>query len=126
MPVAVLIVILLGGVAVDSSITFLAQRELVDATQAAANDAATYGADAGALRTGDGYRLDPARVQDEVRRSFAARGLDDVDLSVDVIDGALVVRARRRVDTIFGRAIPGGTGSVVVTAHATGQARSRS
>jgi len=79
MPVAVLIV--LGAIAVDSSITFLAQRELVDATQAAANDAATYGADVGQIRSGSGYTLDRSRVDEAVRRAFAGRGLDRVDLS---------------------------------------------
>jgi len=125
MPVAVLIVIILGAIAVDSSITFLAQRELVDATQAAANDAATYGADVGQIRSGSGYTLDRSRVDEAVRRAFAARGLDRVDLSYEVVGGSLVVHARRRVSTVFSKAIPGGEGSVVVTARATGQARAR-
>lgn len=125
MPVAVLIVIILGAIAVDSSITFLAQRELVDATQAAANDAATYGADTGRIRSGSGYVLDPTRVDEAVQRAFAARGLDHADVSYEVVDGSLVVHASRRVSTVFSKAIPGGVGTVVVTARATGEPRSR-
>ena len=42
-PAAVLIVIVLSAITVDSSIAFLAQRELANATAAAANDAASRG-----------------------------------------------------------------------------------
>ncbi len=122
-PVGVLVLVVLGGIAVDSTVAFSAQRELVDATQAAANDAATYGADAGALRTGRGYRLDRSRVETAVRRSFALHGLADAEVQVDVVAGRVVVRARRRVATVFGRAVPGGPTSTTVTAQVTGTPR---
>lgn len=124
-PVAVLVVVLLGAIAVDSAASFTAQRELVDAAQAAANDGATTGADLDQVRAGAGYHLDSARVAATVHESFAIHGLGDAQVDVRVVDGAVVVSARREVRRVFGRAIPGVAGSMVVTARATARPRVR-
>src|SRR4051812_13668135 len=84
-PVALLVVVLLGAIAVDSAATFLAQRELVEVSQAAANDGATTGADLDQIRAGAGYHLDEAKVRATVRESFAVHGLDDADVAVSVV-----------------------------------------
>lgn len=125
MPVAVLIVVLLGGVAVDSSVTFMAQRDLVDATEAAANDAATYGLDQDRLRAGGGYQLDGGRVEAAVTAAFVARGLGDAQPTVTVIAGDVVVTAKADVHLVFAGAIPGAGRSRRVTARAVGHPQGR-
>lgn len=75
MPAAVLVVVILGAITVDSAVVFSAQRELVSAAQAAANDAVAYGIDENAFRDGRGYVLDPVRVEDAIVRSLASDGL---------------------------------------------------
>ena len=57
-PAAVLIVLVLSAITVDSSIAFLAQRELANATAAAANDAASRAVDGQAF-----YRERPDRAR---------------------------------------------------------------
>src|SRR6266540_3305124 len=91
MPAAVLIVVVLGAIALDCSTVFLAHRALLTAAAAAADDAVTFGADERAYRERGVYTLDPARVQEAVELSFAARGLGDaVDRPVVSIDGTTV------------------------------------
>lgn len=117
MPAAVLVAMVLAAIAVDSAVVFTAQRDLVNATQAAANDAAGYGVDRDALRTGSGVQLDPARLQAAADQAFAERGLR-VRPSVTVEAGQVVVRASEAVDTVFATALPGGAERVTVTATA--------
>ncbi len=123
MPVAVLIVITLGAIAVDLSAVRLGQRELIAAAADAANDAVTVGLDEGALRRGAGYRLDPDRVEAAVLDSLAAKGLlDDLDESPAVTvtaDGAVEVRLARRVPHIFAKALPGAPDDQLVRATAS-------
>lgn len=125
MPAAVLVVMILGAVAVDSAVVFNAQRELVNATQAAANDAATHGIDGNALRAGQGYQYDPAEVESAVQLSFTARHLTDVHPTVTIEGARLVVRARRTVRTVFSQAVPGVSGKETITATADAEARQR-
>ncbi len=75
-PVGFLIVIMLGAIAVDLSNVWLQQRQLADAADAAANDAATYGVAPADLRAGE-RSADPARVTDIVQTSVAGQGLPD-------------------------------------------------
>ena len=118
MPAAVLVIVVLGAIAVDHAVVFGVQRELISDAQDAANDAAAYGIDPSAVRSGR-LDYDAARVDQAVRRSLAAHGSKaSVDWHVD--DGRIVVRLRRAAPRIFGRALPGQDDAVTVdaTAHA--------
>ena len=73
-PVGFLIVILLGAIAVDLSNVWLQQRQLADAADAAANDAATYGIAPADLRAGE-RTADASRVGEVVAVSVAGQQL---------------------------------------------------
>jgi uncharacterized membrane protein len=75
-PVGFLIVIMLGAIAVDLSNVWLQQRQLADAADAAANDAATYGVAPADLRAGE-RAADAGRVDDIVRVSVTGQHLPD-------------------------------------------------
>jgi hypothetical protein len=122
MPAAVLVVVVLGALAVDQSVVYLRQRELVAAAEAAANDAAGYGLDPGAFYERDEISLDPARARAAALASLRARGLDDVTLVALEVDGdELVVRLRGEAEYLFGGAIPGGDRRIPITARASAQ-----
>lgn len=72
-PALFLVALTLASIAFDFAARFEAQRELVSAAQAAANDAATEGLDDEALTAGLGYRIDPRLAEAAARRSVAAR-----------------------------------------------------
>ena len=123
MPAAVLIVLLLGAIAVDLTAVHLRQRAAISAAASAANDAVTYGLDQAALRRGDGYRLDPARVERAVAESIEAQGLAD-DLTeppevTEPVPGTVTVVLHVRASYVFARALPHGPTTTVVTATAT-------
>lgn len=127
MPAAVLIVLILGAIAVDAGVAFLAERELASAAAAAANDAVTAGLDEAALRRGQGYRLDPGRVQDAAARSLAAQGLHpDTDVAVAVEGLAVRVTLRADAALVFAAAVPGAPDVVRVSATASAVPASRS
>jgi len=133
-PAALLIMMALAAMAVDSSIAFLAQRELANATAAAANDAATE-----AVSDASFYR------QDRIELSASAVESVAVDRVMSVVDqgrhhGLIVeaealppasagcswtvrVRASSQVDQLFARAIPGTSGRVDVSARSSANPR---
>jgi hypothetical protein len=121
MPAAVLIVLLLGSLAVDFAIAFLAEREVVDAASAAANDAATFGLDENQLRQSGALVLDRGRAEEAVRQSIVSRGsalLDRADVSVDVTAASVRVRISSRAQYLFARVIPGAPDGIAVSAIA--------
>ena len=129
-PAAVLIVVMLAGIAVDSAIAFLARHQLDDAVAAAANDAVTAGLDRGRLDRDSSYTLDPALTDRTVRNSLAARHDPVIDRALAAGDVHVTIRANAdplrpvtvtvsiasRADLIFTRAIPGLPSSVAVQA----------
>lgn len=117
MPAAVLIVVILGGIAVDSAVVFTAQRELVSAAQAAANDAAAYGINENAFRAGQGYVLDPARVEQAIVRSLISDGVH-ARHRWHAQGGLIVVELDEEVAGVFVHAIPGGRHETTVHARA--------
>ncbi len=117
MPAAVLIVVILGGIAVDSAVVFTAQRELVSAAQAAANDAAAYGIDENAFRAGQGYVLDPARVEQAIVRALVSDGVR-ARHRWHAQGDQIVVELDEEVSGVFVRAIPGGRHETTVHARA--------
>ncbi len=124
MPAAVLVVIVLGAIAVDQSIVYTQQRDLVAGAQAAANDAAGYGLDRDAFYERNELDLDPARARAAAEAALAARGFDEV-VSVQVTtDGNEVeVVVTSEVPYLFAAAIPGAPDHVLVRAQASADLR---
>lgn len=133
-PAALLIMVALAAVTVDSAIAFMAQRQLANATAAAANDAATA-----ALSDDAFYRYDSIELSPEaVEQVAVARVLALVDPSrhhgLAVTARAIPpagagcawtvrVRATSEVDELFGKAVPGSRGRVGVQAESTASPR---
>jgi hypothetical protein len=128
-PAAVLVLVILGSLAVDTAVTFMGQRELASAAAAAANDAA-----GAALSDESFYRreagqpavvLDPdlaRRLVDQAVRARAPRGVDLTGMDVRASGGQICVVLHGRVDRLFGKAIPGVPGQTAVEARATATA----
>lgn len=127
MPAAVLVFLVLGALAVDSAVTFLAERELANAASAAANDAASVAVDLERYYADGNVELRQREAERVVAASLAAKGLDylvDLRVETDVAAGAPVVtvRASARVETIFAGAVPGGPDFTEVQATAVATA----
>jgi Flp pilus assembly protein TadG len=128
MPAAVLVVMVMAAVTMDLSLVHLGRREAIAAAEAAANDAATYGLDESAYRSGFGYAIDPVRARQAVEQSIHGSGLaDDLVSRADVvIDGTTVrVGLTVRVDYVFARALPGLAHSTIVSATGSASAMQR-
>lgn len=126
-PAAVLVVVVLAAVAVDSSIAFLGERELANATAAAANDAAGQAVSDRAFYQGDRVELDPATVErvavGRVRASLDTGRHHDLVVDAQARPPSAAgcawtvrVTARSRVSYIFSPAVPGGPDSVAIEA----------
>ena len=126
MPAAVLVVMVLGAIAVDQSIVYTQQRELVAAAEAAANDAAGYGLDRDAFYQRNEVVFDLARARAAALAALRARGIDALAL-VSLEPGGTVVEVtlRARVDYVFAAAIPGAAGTTEVRASASAELRRR-
>jgi hypothetical protein len=125
MPAGVLIVLLLGAVAVDAAVVFLAERELANATAAAANDAAGAALDDAAFYQGGRLVLDPSRAEEVARQSLAARRagfLEIEEVDVDVTAVRVTVRVAAQVEHVFARAVPGAPRTARVEARSTAEA----
>jgi Flp pilus assembly protein TadG len=120
-PAAVLVLVVLGAIAVDSAIAFLGQREASNAAAAAANDAATAAlSDAQFYRDGT-LAVDPGRAQAVARHAVAARA--SRGLLVDQVDvlttgGRVCVTVRARVPYVFARSVPLAADQARVTGRA--------
>lgn len=117
MPVAVLIFIILGALAVDHAIAFMGERALANASAAAANNAASaMGFDS--FYGGSGVTIDPVRAREVAQRTVEGErlGLYDLTVSTTVEDDEVTVTVSGRVDTIFSRAIPGGAKNFTLSA----------
>ena len=129
MPVAVLIMFVLGAIAVDLTAVRAGQQDLIAAATDAANDAATAGLDESALRAGGGYTIDTTRAWFVALDALATAGvLDDLDDQPDVRvdpDGTVTVSLTRRVPHLFARAIPGAPDDQLVRATASATAQRR-
>lgn len=109
-PAGFLVLLLLGGIAVDSAVTVLGQRQLSDVTAAAANDAAGAALSDGAFYEGGLVAVDPSQAAEVACRDLAAQGdgdLHGVRLAVGVAGPVVAVEATATVDAVFGRAVPG-------------------
>lgn len=124
-PAAILVLVVLGAIAVDSAAVFLGQRQLANAAQAAATDATS------ALIYTDFYgqgqvALDPARARSLASASVAAQDLSGVSLdgpvAVQVLGRQVCISLSGTVQPIFGRALGGLVRPTTVRARATATA----
>lgn len=125
MPAAVLIVLLLGAIAIDSAIVYLGQRQAYDVAFDAANDAAGAGFDLDAARTRGEIVYDPDRVSAVAAQAVAASGIDDLELvSARIDDVGVVVTVRRTVKHLFVQALGDPARDVItISARAEGEVR---
>ena len=124
MPAAVLVLIVLGAIAVDQSVVYTRQRELVAAAEAAANDAAGYGLDRDAFYAHDEIALDEPRARAAALAALRARGLDDAVLvSLRASGDAVEVVLSTDVPYLFAKAVPGAPDDVRVRAEASAELR---
>lgn len=125
MPAAVLIMLLLGAIAVDSAIVYLGQRQAYNVAFDAANDAAGAGFDLEAARTSGEIVYDPDRVEALAAQAVVAAGIDDLELVAAVPDGpGVVVTVRRTVKHLFVQALGDPARDVLtISARADGEVR---
>ena len=125
MPAAVLIVLLLGAIAVDSAIVYLGQREAYNVAFDAANDAAGAGVDLDAVRTSGEIVYDPDRVEAIAAQAVAAAGIDGLELVSAEPDGdGVVVTVRRTVRHLFVQALGDPSRDVLtISARVDGEVR---
>ena len=106
MPAAVLIVLVLGAIAVDSAIVYLRQRQAYNVAFDAANDAVGAGVDVEVARAEGEIAYDPARVEDVARQAVTASGLDGVELvSARPVGTGVEVVVAVQVDHLFVQAL---------------------
>jgi hypothetical protein len=131
MPAAVLVLVVLGAICVDSAIAFLGEREVANASDAAAESVAARLVDDDWYRSTGEVRLvcDSERVLDVAAASFEARApewLDDSHLEiVDCAGATVTLRATATVGFVFATALPGARerGLVTATGSATAAVR---
>lgn len=127
LPVAVLIFIGLGTIAVDAGVAFLGEREVANLAGAIANDAAAEAIDVEWYQRTGLLQIDPARAHEIAVAAVARSGLDHLrGLTVDtdvVGDDVVVVRVRARVRSLFARALPQGLEEREVAASSEATAR---
>ncbi len=133
-PAAVLIVVALAAMTVDSAIAFMAQRELMNATAAAANDAATEALSDRSFYEDNRIELSAAAVEaiavdrvfavvDTARHHGLAVSAEAVPPAGTGCAWTVRVAASSRVDELFGKALPGSSGTVAVSARSSASPR---
>ena len=124
-PAAVLVLVVLAAIAVDTAAVFLGQRQLAEAAATAATDAAGAISEPTFYRTGT-ITLDPSEAQRLAVASTAAEDLHAVKLvgpiDVTVAGRQVCVSLTGEVPVVFGRALPGIPRATTVHATATGTA----
>jgi Flp pilus assembly protein TadG len=129
-PAAVLVLVVLGAIAVDSAVVFLAQRDLANRTAAAANDiagsaasdAAFYGEGRIAIDVDTARRITAAAFSPAVRPDGYERWAADVRV-VDGDQRTVEVTATAEVHYVFATAIPGVHHTATVSARSVATAR---
>jgi Flp pilus assembly protein TadG len=133
-PAAVLIMVALAAMTVDSAIAFMAQRELVNATAAAANDAATEALSDNSFYQYNRVELSGSAVEqvavdrvhqliDQGRHHALAVRADAVPPAAPGCAWTVKVTASSRVDELFGPAMPGSSRQVPVRATSVASPR---
>lgn len=127
-PAAVLVLLVLGAICVDSAVVFLAQRDLANRTAATANDIAGFAVSDVAFYDREGaIALDGERAEAFVRLAFPSdrppAGFESWTADVRVAGDAVTVVAEAHVRSIFAKAIPGAAGTTTVRARTTAVSR---
>jgi len=118
MPVAVLVVVMLGSIAVDRAVVFGAQRELVNATQAAANDAAAVGIDLDRLHADGSLTYDSRRIEQTITAALSS--IDQpIQRSWTIVGDQVEVRVQQTVRMVFAAGVPGAARTQRITATAS-------
>jgi len=124
MPAVVLVLLILGALAVDSSIAYLGHRRLQAFAADVADQAAAVALDRGTFYTGGVLKLDPALVDPVVRQAWAAENgtggltITSVTPSYSADDRTVTITATGTVHDVFGPAI-GSHPTVTVSATAS-------
>jgi hypothetical protein len=124
-PAAVLVLVILGSITVDSSLAFLGQRALNNFTSDAAETAASAAIDPAAFY-GQGRIVINEQSADAVVSTLSQHigsGVRDVTFTVSTVGDNVTVTATGTVEDIFARAIPGVRHSWRVQARSTATAR---
>jgi Flp pilus assembly protein TadG len=126
-PAGVLVLVVLGSIAVDFAIVFLAQRELAGVAAASANDAAAAAISEQAFYRGDaGVGAGAIEIDDEAARRVveaaldraAPRGVRVTGLSVQAPGRQVCVTLDGEVEFLFAQALPGVAHSTAVRGRA--------
>ena len=123
-PAGILVLLVLGAIAVDSAVVFLAQRDLANRTAAAANDIAGAAVDDSAFYEGGGrieLREGPADAFTDLVFSADRRpgGFDDWSADAVTNGRTVTVRAVAEVHLVFAPAVPGASSTATVEARST-------
>jgi Flp pilus assembly protein TadG len=122
-PALVLVLLVLGAIAVDASVAYLARRQLDDFTASAADRAAASAFDKASFYGSGDVRIDPTAAEAVVAQEESAAvrgGLDIVSVTVSVgpTGQSVTVAAVARARTVFGLAV-GGRQTFTVAASTT-------
>lgn len=124
-PAGVMVLMMLGVLAVDSAIAFMAKRELQNLAVSAANDAVAVAIPQDSLaRDGSRAQIDMKVAEELVHRRMSVSPLSNLQIvevgQPTIQEDRFVVEARGRVRYLFARAVPGAadTQDVIVRASA--------
>lgn len=121
MPAGILVLIILGSIAVDHGIVFLAQRELENELAGLSNDLSTQALSEDYLYERGGQSIDRARVEQAIASVNVADipGAYELEI-VPTIEGTqITLTGRARIRLVFARAVPGVEHEMEVVATAT-------
>ena len=127
-PAGILVLFILGAIAVDSAVVFLAERDLSNRTAAVANDVAGFAASDDAFYRNGQVELAQPAARAYIAAAFAPSrlpaGYDTWQGAVRFVGPRTVeVSATAEVRRIFGRSIPGVSPTVTVDARSTATAQ---
>jgi hypothetical protein len=125
-PAGILVLLTLAAIAIDSSVVFLAQRDLADRTAAVAGDIANAAVNDDALYDGGRVELRADTAAAYVGLAFdpahPPQGYERWDAAASVSGREVTVSAEAEVRPIFARAIPGVARTFTVRAQSTADA----
>ena len=122
-PAGILVLLVLGAIAVDSAVVFLAQRDLANRTAAAANDIAAAAVSDDAFYSGGDIVVSESVADAFVDVSFAPgrrpAGFESWTADASTAGRSVTVSATAEVRYLFAPAVPGAARSTVVRARST-------
>jgi Flp pilus assembly protein TadG len=126
-PAGILVLIILGAIAVDSAVVFLAQHDLENRTAAAASSIAGAAASEAEFYDSGAVVLDPALASAYTDLAFASDGAPtgyvEWSATATTEDRQVTVEARAVVRYVFAPAVPGLRSTATVRARSTATAK---